>query len=168
MLERQVEILADVVVAGDGVEQLARDAIGIGVEEAEPAQVRDACEGVKELGKAVFEAEVFAVAGGVLADEGDFACAAGDKLLGLGDYRLETPRPEFSAQVRDDAEAARVVAALGDLNVGRGFWRGKETGRGFVVEIRGQQVSGALPIVAAEAALLLAVVAFGTEVNLRG
>jgi len=45
-----VEILADVVVAGDGVEQLARDAIGIGVEEAEPAQVSGLrCEGVKEL-----------------------------------------------------------------------------------------------------------------------
>jgi len=76
---------------------------------------------------------------------------------GLGDYRLETPRPEFSAQVGYDAEAARMVAALGDFDVGRGFWRGQEARRGFVVEIRGQKVSCALPVVAAEAALLLAV-----------
>jgi hypothetical protein len=75
---------------GDGVKQLARDAIGIGIEKAEPAQVGNVCEGVEELREAVFEAEVFAVAGGVLADEGDFACAAGDKLLGLGIFRASS------------------------------------------------------------------------------
>ena len=38
VLQRQVEIFADVVVLGDGFEQAAGDAVGIGVEEAEPAQ----------------------------------------------------------------------------------------------------------------------------------
>ncbi len=55
-----------------------------------------------------------------------------------------------------------MVAALGDFDVGGGLGRGEEAGRGFVVEIGGQQVRGALPIVAAEAALLLAEVALGT------
>ena len=73
MLQGHVEIFADVVVLRDGVEQLAGDAIGIGVEEAEPAQAFDLGERVEQRGEAVFEAEVFAVAGGVLADEGDFA-----------------------------------------------------------------------------------------------
>ena len=83
VLERDVEIFADVVVLRDGVEQLAGDAVGVGVEEAEPAQAVDAGELVEEGGEAVFDAEIFAVAGGVLADEGDFLDAAGDELAGL-------------------------------------------------------------------------------------
>jgi len=56
-----------------------------------------------------------------------------------------------------------VVAALGDLDVGGGFWGGQEARGGFVVEVGGQQMGCALPVVAAEAALLFAVVAFGAE-----
>jgi hypothetical protein len=37
VLQGQIEIFADVVVAGDGVEELVGDAVGVGVEEAEPA-----------------------------------------------------------------------------------------------------------------------------------
>ena len=167
VLEGQIEVFADVVVPGDGFEQAAGDAVGIGVEEAEPAQAIDAGEGVEQSGEAVFEAEVFAVAGGVLADEGDLADAAGDELLGLGDDRLEAARAEFAAQVGNDAEGAGVVAALGDFDVGRGFRRGEEARGGFVVEIGGQQVGCALPVVAAEAALLLAVVAFADGLGLK-
>jgi hypothetical protein len=71
VLQGDVEIFADVVVFGDGFKQLAGDAVGIGVEEAEPAEAFDAGELVEEGGEAVFDAEIFAVAGGVLADEGD-------------------------------------------------------------------------------------------------
>ena len=39
VLQRNVEIFADVVVARDGFEQLAGDAIGVGVEEAQPAEI---------------------------------------------------------------------------------------------------------------------------------
>ena len=168
MLERDVEIFADVVVLGDGVEQLAGDAVGVGVEEAEPAQAFDAGEGVEEGGEAVFDAEVFAVAGGVLADEGDFLDAAGDELPGFSDDGFEAAGAEFAAQVGDDAEGAGVVAALGDFDVGGGFWGGQEARGGFVVEIGGQQVGCALPVVAAEAALLLAEVAFGAELLASG
>jgi hypothetical protein len=57
--------------------------------------------------------------GGVLADEGDFLNAAGDELLRLRNYRFEAPRAELAAQVGNHAEGAGVVAALGDLDVGR-------------------------------------------------
>ena len=118
-------------------------------------------ERVEEGGEAVFEAEVFAVAGGVLADEGDLVDAAGDQLLGFRDDGFESARAEFAAQVGDDAEGAGMVAAFGDFDVGGGFGGGEEARRGFVVEVGGQQVGCALPVVAAEAALLLAVVSFG-------
>ena len=161
MLEWNVEIFADVVMAGDGREQAAGDAVGVGVEEAEPAEAFDAGERVEEGGEAVLEAEVFTVAGGVLADEGDLPDAAGDELLGFGDDRLEAAGAELAAQVGDDAEGARVVAALGDLDVSRGSGGGEDPWGLFIVEIRGQEMSCALPVVAAEAALLLAKVAFG-------
>ena len=165
MLERDVEIFADVVVLGDGVEKFAGDAVGVGVEEAEPAEAFDLGERVEEGGEAVFDAEVFAVAGGVLADKGDFLDAAGDELLGFSNYGLEAAGTEFAAEIGDDAEGAGVVAALGDFDVGGGFRGGQEPWGGFVVEVSGQQVSGALPVVAGEAALLFAEVAFGAALR---
>jgi len=65
VLEGNVEVLADVVVLRDGFEELAGDAVGIGIEEAEPAQAVDAGELVEQRGETVLEAEIFAVAGGV-------------------------------------------------------------------------------------------------------
>ena len=72
----------------------------------------------REGGEAVGEAEVFAVAGGVLADEGDLADALGDEVFGFGDDGRHAAGAELAAELRDDAEAAGVVAAFGDLDVG--------------------------------------------------
>ena len=159
VLERKVEVLADIVVARDGFEQLASDAIGIGVEESEPLEVRNAGEGVEEGSETVAEAEVFAVAGGVLTDEGDLANATGDELLGFSDNRLEAAGTEFAAQVGDDAEGAGVVAALGDFDVGGGARRGEKARGGFVVEVGGQCGRSAGPGIAKEAAGAFASVA---------
>jgi len=161
VLERDVEIFADVVVLRNGLKQLVGDAVGIGVEEAEPAEVGDAGELVEERGEAVFEAEVFAVAGGVLADEGDFLDAASDEGLGFRNDGLEAAGAEFSTEIGDDAEGAGVVAALGDFDVGGGARGSEEAWGGFVVEVGGEEVGCALPVVAGEAALAFAFVAFG-------
>ena len=85
VLQRDVEILGDVVVLRHGFEQARGDLVGIGVEEAQPAEAGEAGEGFEQLGEAVGEAEVFAVAGGVLADEGDLADALRDEVLRFGD-----------------------------------------------------------------------------------
>ena len=142
------------------VEQTACDAVRISVEKAQPAQAVDAGEFVEQRGETVLEAEVFAVAGGVLADERNLLDAARNELLGFGDDGLETPRAEFAAQVGDDAEGAGVVAALGDFDVGR-CARRREKPRGlFVIEICGQGRRCTGPGVAAEAACAFAAVAF--------
>ena len=120
MLQRHVEILADVIVLGDGREQAPCDAVGVGIEEAQPAQAFNPRERVEQQGEAVLDAEIFAVAGGVLADEGEFADAGGYKLAGFGDHGIKSSRAKLAAQVGNDAEAARMVAALGDFDVGRG------------------------------------------------
>jgi len=58
-----------------------------------------------------------------------------------------------------------VVAALGNLDVGRGFGRGEEPRGGFIIKIRRQVESCAMPRVAAESSLTLAMVAFGPSLK---
>ena len=167
VLERHVEVAGDVGVAGDGFEQSGGDLVGVRVEEAEPLEVGDAGERVEQVGEAVPETEVFAVAGGVLADEGDLADALVDEVFRLGDHRGHAAGAEFSAELGNDAEAAGMVAALGDLDV-CARPRRSEDARGLVgVEVIGQGGDGSGPVFAAEAALALAQVAFGPGLAVR-
>ena len=146
--------------AGDGLEQAAGDLVGIGVEEAEPADSFNSGEAVEQVGESVFETEVFTVTGGVLADEGDFRDALRDELVGLGDDGFKAAGAELAAEIGDDAEAAGMVASLGDLDVGGGTGRGAEARGVFVVEILGERGLGSVPLVAGETALGFAEVAF--------
>ncbi len=53
----------------------------------------------------------------------------------FGDHRFKAPAAERAAILRDDAEAARVVAALGNLDVSEVARRGEHARRKVVVEI---------------------------------
>jgi hypothetical protein len=145
----------------NGVEEAGGDLVGVGVEEAEPAEAGEWGECFEQVGEAVFEAEVFAVAGGVLADEGYFADALGDEVLGFGDDGADAAGAELSAELGDDAEGAGMVAAFGDFDVGTGAWGGEDA-RGFVgVEIFGECGRGSVPCGSGETALLFTKIAFG-------
>ena len=146
-------------------QQLAGDLVGIGVEEAHPAQLFDLRQPLQQQRQAVFQAEVFAVAGGVLPDEGDFANALLGQLLRLGDDRLEAARAKLAAQLRNDAERAGMIAAFGDLDVGRVLRRGQQARRVLVVQIVRQVGDGAVPAVFGEASGGLAGVAFGARIQ---
>ncbi len=161
VLEGDVEVLGDGVMAGHSLEQARGDLVRVGVEEAQPAQAGQDGKGVEKLGEAVGEAEIFAVAGGVLADEGDLADALGDEVLGFGEDGPHAARAELAAQLRDDAEGAGMVAALGNLDVGRGARRRQDAWGCVGVEVAGQGGGGAVPGLAGEAAGLLAGQAFG-------
>ena len=76
-------------------------------------------------------------------------------------------RTELAAQLRDDAEAAGMVAAFGDLDVSRRFGRGQHARRGFVVKIIGQIGDCAVPLRAGETSTLLARHAFSTRRHTR-
>ena len=60
---------------------------------------------------------VDAVGAGVLADNQQLLHAGGDQLLGLAQHGVRGARHEAAAHVGDDAEAALVVTALGNLEV---------------------------------------------------
>src|SRR5213080_899520 len=109
MLQRNVNVRANLFVGGDGFQQLAGDLVGIGVKEAYPAQVFNLRQTLQQRCQAVLETQVFAITGGVLADQGNFAHAIGSQPLGLGNYRLKMPRAELPAKLRNDAETTRMV-----------------------------------------------------------
>ena len=108
-------------------------------------EIFDGGEFFEQQCQAIFQAEVFAVAGGVLADESNLADAGLRQSLGLGDYRFEAARTELAAQLRNDAEGAGMIAALGDLDVRHVSRRGENARRGLVVKIVGQIADCAVP-----------------------
>ena len=63
-------------------------------------------------------AHVHAVGAGVLRDHQQFLHAAAHQLLGFAQHLIHRARDQIAAHGRDDAEAAAVVAAFGDLQVG--------------------------------------------------
>jgi hypothetical protein len=61
--------------------------------------------------------QVHAVGAGVLRDHQQFLDAAAHQLLGLAQHLVDRARHQVAAHRRDDAEAATVVAAFGNLQV---------------------------------------------------
>ena len=163
VLQGNVDVAAEARVSGEHFQQARRDLVGIGVEEADPAEILDLGELFEQRGEAVLDAEVFAEAGCVLPDEIDFAHALRGQALGLGDDRGDGAGAELAAQLRNDAEGAGMIAAFGDLDVGGVARRGQQARRVLVVEIAGQLGGGAVPAVAGEASGLLAGIALGAR-----
>src|SRR5437660_12481265 len=161
MLQGYVNVRTNIVVGCDRLEQSPRDLIGIGVEEANPLQAFDARKFFEQQGQAIFQSKVLAVASGVLSYERDFADAGLRQSLGFGDDGFETPGAELSSKLRNDAEAAGMIAAFGDFDIGRGSRRGQHAGRMVVVKVVGQVGDGAVPGIAREAPLCAAMVPLG-------
>ena len=140
VLERHVDIPGDLRAFGNGPDQLVGPVGRVGVEQADPevalqrvqlAQQRAQRGGIdrqglrgrlealrRRNGPAVVGPQVEAVVGRILRDEVQLAHAVGDQGLGLGHDVGLSPAPVRSAHPRDDAEAARMIAALGDLHIG--------------------------------------------------
>ena len=161
VLQRHVDVGTNIVVGGDRLQQSSGDFVGISVKEANPLQAVDASELFQQQSEAVFQSEIFAVAGCVLSDERDFAHAGLRQSFGFGDHGFETPRAKLSAKLGNDAEAAGMIAAFGDFDIGGGSRRGQHARRVVVVKIVGQVGDGAVPGIAGEAALLAAMIALG-------
>ena len=130
MLQRDINVRTDLFVPRDRFQKLAGDFVGIRVEETHPPQVFNFCQTLQQQSKAIFQAQVFAIAGGVLADQRDFAHTIGSQPLRFSNYGFKMTRPELSAKLGNNAEATRMVTALSDLDVSRRF--GVASTRGVV------------------------------------
>src|SRR5579871_5551936 len=112
--------------------------VGISIEEAYPlfAWRLDPGKAFEQVCQAVAQAQVLAIAGGVLSDQVDFTDTLLEEAGGLRDYRFESPAAKGAAILRDDAKRTRMIATLGDLDV-RIVARSREHARRqIVVEIR--------------------------------
>ena len=111
--------------------------IGIDVVQADPdaeraqslAKIDEMAPPGAALPTALRVAQVEPVGAGVLRDHQDFLDPGADQALGLGQHLLDRPAGEVAAQRGDDAEAAAVVAALGNLQIGVVARRQLDAGR---------------------------------------
>src|SRR6478609_8132676 len=130
-------------------------------------EIFNLCQPLQQQGEPIFQTEVFAVAGGVLSYERDLAHATGGKALCFSNDRFKMARAKLAAQLRNDAEAARMVTAFSNLDVSRRFRRGQHAGRSFVVKVIRQVGNGAVPFRAGESSALFAGNTFSTSRHAR-
>ena len=94
---------------------------GVRVHDAQPRHIRgrlrDAFEQIRQT---VAQAKVAPVVGAVLRHEHDLSHALAGQPAGLRDDVLRRRAVQLALHLRDDAEAARGVAAVGDLEEGAG------------------------------------------------
>src|SRR5690242_18070575 len=113
MLQGHIHVGTDLVVSGDGFKQTAGNLVGISIEKADPAQLIDRRQFFQQQRKPVFKIEILAVTSRILANQRDLADSGLRQTLGLSYDGLKPSRAELAAQLRNDAEGARMVATLG-------------------------------------------------------
>ncbi len=123
VLERHVHVLGDLWIARDRGDEIVAPVGGMRVEQAHPEVSLDLADGVEEVnergaargidrlaGAGLLLPQVHAEVGGVLADEIDLANAFRDEAANLGDDGLDGAAAMAAAHLRDDAEAAGMIA----------------------------------------------------------
>ena len=112
MLQRYVEVAADVGVLGDGGQQGVSHAVRLDVHEPQPSHAWHRGDLSYDMRERVGTVQVASVRRDVLADEHDLARAERHKLVGLGDD-VGQPRTHVgAADRRDRAVSAAAVAAI--------------------------------------------------------
>ena len=138
VLERHVEVGADGRFVGHDLEQLVGDRRRVRVEQPEPADVGHADgESPEQPGERGVARQVAPVGGQVLRDQGELDRTLRREARGLGDEVVHRTALVPATDLRDDAEAAGVVAAFRDLEIGRPPGARPDAGRHAV---RGQHV----------------------------
>ena len=109
------------------LDKLVGHALGLQIEHADPNIVRahglsDGTQQLRQIARRalgdVLVGKVGAPNTRVLADQHDLAHTAGNQVTHLGDNALGIARMIATANVGDHAEAAKTIAAIGDLDVG--------------------------------------------------
>ena len=118
MLYRDIEIRDDLGIVPDHVQDFERECIRVDVEHPDPEIPGDVGDLPQELREAALSALVGSVGRKVLGYQVDFPDAAGDKGPGFVKDAVHAAGPQASADERDGAEAASVVAAFRYLQVG--------------------------------------------------
>ena len=169
VLQRHIQIRADVFVLGNGLEQTSGDLIGVSVKKANPTQVFYTRQFLQQESQAILQAKIFAVAGRILPYQCNFTHSGAGEALAFRHHRLEATRAEFPSELRNDAEAAGMIAPFSNLDVCGMSSRGQHARRVFVIEIVRQVRNGAVPVFAGKTAMGCASFCFRTRLqNVEG
>ena len=149
VLHRHVEVRHHARARPAGDEAVV-DVRGVEVHGPDPRHLRIG-EREQQIGDVPVAGEIAAIGQRVLGDEDGLLDPARGEPLHLGDHVPDGAAAVAAAELRDRAERAAHVAALGDLHVGIGRARAEEARRGRVVEIarrrRGHPVLPAVGLV---------------------
>src|SRR6185437_541948 len=167
VLQGNIDVRTDFLAGRYRLQQTPSDLVRIRVQEAYPAELFNFRQLGQQQRQSVFQPEILAITSSVLPDKREFANSAGGQPLSLGNHRLEMPRAELSAKLRNDAEAARMIATFGNLQISRSLAGRKQARRVLIVKIVGQIGDRAIPIGAREAPTGLAGLSFRTRVWVR-
>ena len=138
-LQREVDVLADDTAARHRIDHVGREVVWVRTGEADPAQPVYAVERAQQVGEHRPPVEVTAVRVDVLTEERDLNDAVVDEAARLIEHIAQPAGYLRAANVRHDAERARVVAADADRHpcVERVVSAGRE-GRGERVGLLGE------------------------------
>ena len=138
VLQGQIDIAHDLGARGDGVDGGVGDGGGVEIEQAYPLDAVHLVERADQARQGIALLAVDAVERRVLRHEQQLFDAPRRQPVRFVDHRLDAAATIVAAHLRDHAEGAFVVAALGDLHVGVVTRRGEAPRRGGVVEVGGQ------------------------------
>src|SRR4029077_5629267 len=132
VLKWNIDVTRDLVAAGDGFYQLIAPMGRMGVKQAHPKFAFDHLNFAKQFGECrsprgidwlaragFFRPQIHPVIGRVLADQIDLAHSFSHQSANLSDDRLDVATTMPAAHLWYDAEAARMIAALGDFYISR-------------------------------------------------
>ena len=115
MLDGQVKVGHNLLVALHGSDEFIGDALRVGVHDADPLKARHLVQLVQQLTDAAGLAPVLAIGGGVLRHNNKLLHAFTGQPAGLGNAVGHIAAVQRATDARDSAVVAAVVAALGDL-----------------------------------------------------
>src|SRR5215470_5900619 len=116
----------------DCVKQALRYAIRVRIKKTHPGELVNFGKPRKQFREAIPQSQIFAIRSRVLPNQSYFVGARCGQILRFLHYRLKTTAAEFSAQLRNDAEAAWMIAAFRHFDV-RGMLGCRDDARREVV-----------------------------------
>ena len=117
MLDGHVQIMKDLRLFFDDSDQLRRNFLRIGIEDADPFNASDLCQPAQQVRQLFLSVEVDAVQGRFLGHQDQFTDAFAGQIFGLADQRLHGHAPEGAPYTGDDAVGTAFVAAFRDPQI---------------------------------------------------
>ena len=117
MLQRNVEVFNDLLLLRNDANQFVVKGVGVEIVQTDPFHAFDLHELLQKDGEAGLAVKLLAPACDVLRDHDQFLHALRCQCSGFRQNGVERAAPVLSADRRDGAEGAPVVAALSDAQI---------------------------------------------------